>query len=107
MSANRWVRRFFGALLMVVMIGAVPADARPRHRVYVPVAPPPPIVETRIVAPGPGFVWVPGFYTWDGVAYVWVPGRWVRPPRVHAVWVPARWVHDDKLGWFYIAGHWR
>jgi hypothetical protein len=107
MALKRFVRRLFAASLMVVMIGAVCADASTRRRVYVHVAPPPPLVETMLVAPGPGLVWIPGYYTWNGAGYAWVPGRWLPPPRPHAVWVPGRWVHDKKLGWFFIEGHWR
>jgi hypothetical protein len=33
----------------------------------------------------PGFVWVRGYYHWDGVKYVWVPGRW------EAEKTPYRW----------------
>jgi hypothetical protein len=89
------------------MVGlAACASAAPRGRVFVRVGPPAPIVETRVVSPGPAFVWVPGYYAWQRSAYVWVPGRWVRAPRARAVWVPARWVHDRR-GWFFVQGRWR
>jgi hypothetical protein len=94
-------------LLTVLLLGsAACASAAPRGRVYLRVGPPAPIVETRIVAPGPGYVWVPGFYRWERAGYVWVPGRWDRPPRARAVWVPARWVHNRR-GWYVIEGRWR
>ena len=82
------------------------ASAAPRGRVYVRVGPPAPIVERRIVAPGPGFIWIPGYHAWNGRAYGWVPGRWERPPRSRARWVPAKWYHDRR-GWYLIEGHWR
>jgi len=78
----------------------------PRGRVYLRVGPPAPVVERRLVSPGPGFVWIPGFYRVERGAYLWVPGRWDRPPRARAVWVPARWVHD-RGGWYVVEGHWR
>jgi hypothetical protein len=74
--------------------------------VYVLVGPPAPIVETRVIAPGPGYVWVSGYHVWDGRAYVWRPGRWDRAPRASARWVPARWVRD-RHGWYLVEGHWR
>lgn len=74
--------------------------------VVVRVAPPRPLVEPRLAAPGPGYVWTPGYHRWDGHAYVWVPGAWVLPPRPHAVWVPHRWVHRHHQ-WAFVEGHWR
>jgi len=90
----------------IVMVAATAACATPRGRVYVRVAPPAPRVERRIVAPGSGYVWVPGYYMWNDARYVWAPGHWVLPPRPRAVWVPAHWQHD-RHGWFIIEGHWR
>ena len=90
-----------GMLILTTTLGC----AAPRGRVYVRVGPPAPIVERRVVAPGPGYVWVPGYHVWNGAAYVWRPGRWVVPPRRRAVWVPAHW-QRDRHGWFLVEGHW-
>jgi len=68
-------------------------------------APPAPIVETRIAAPGPGFVWIDGYWNWVGARHVWVPGRWV-PPRRGYVWVPHAWVREGR-GWRLHEGYWR
>ncbi|MGH9408590.1 MAG: YXWGXW repeat-containing protein [Vicinamibacterales bacterium] len=75
-------------------------------RVYVRLGPPAPLVETRVVSPGPGYVWVPGYYTWDGRAYAWSRGRWERPPRARARWVKPHWAHDRR-GYYFVEGHWR
>ena len=94
-------------LLTGLLLGsAACATAAPRGRLYLRVGPPAPIVDARIISPGPGYVWVPGLYRWDRAAYVWVPGQWQRPPRARAVWVPARWAHDRR-GWYMVEGHWR
>jgi hypothetical protein len=108
MSGRRTIRTTVSAMLLAAsLVGtAACATAAPRGRVYLRVGPPAPIVETRIVSPGPGYVWIPGAYRWEGRNYVWVPGRWDRTPRARAVWVPARWVHDRR-GWYVIDGHWR
>ena len=74
--------------------------------VVVTVRPPAAIVETRPVAPGAGYVWVPGYHRWDGRAYVWAPGAWQRPPRPHARWVAHHWVHRHG-GWVMVEGRWR
>jgi hypothetical protein len=97
------------AVVMVVSgtIAVSSACAAPRGRIYVRVGPPAPIVETRVVAPGPGYFWLPGFYSWNGSAYAWRPGRWERAPRARAVWVPGRWVREQRRGWYFVEGHWR
>jgi hypothetical protein len=106
MVRNRVGGSLVGAVILAATIGASVACASPRGRIFVRVGPPAPIVETRIVAPGPGYIWIPGYHTWNGAAYVWVPGRWDRPPRPRAYWVPGRWVRERR-GWYYIEGHWR
>ena len=65
-----------------------------------------PLHERRLVAPGRGYVWTPGYQRWDGRAYVWAPGAWVLPPRPRARWVPAHWA-QRRGGWVFIEGHWR
>jgi YXWGXW repeat-containing protein len=42
--------------------------------VTVPATPPPPTTETSVasVSPGPEYVWVQGYYNWDGSRYEWV-----------------------------------
>ena len=109
MRNRRFIKAFANAVILTTTLTAATAcaSAGPRRsRVYVRVGPPAPIVETRVVAPGPGYVWIPGYHTWDGRAYVWRPGHWDRGPRASARWVPARWVHDRR-GWYLVEGHWR
>jgi WXXGXW repeat (2 copies) len=74
--------------------------------IIVNIAPPRPLVETRVAAPGRGYIWTPGYHRWDGRAYVWVPGQWVLPPRPRARWVPAHWARRPR-GWVFVEGHWR
>jgi len=90
------------ALMMLTSLACVSG----RERVYVRVGPPAPVVEARVVAPGPGYVWVPGYYAWNGGAYFWTPGRYVMPPRPRAVWVAPHW-QQERRGWFFVEGHWR
>ena len=108
MEGRRTLRIILSTALLAGSLSmmAACATAAPRGRLYVRVGPPAPIYETRIVSPGPGFVWLPGYYQSEPRGYVWVPGRWERPPRARAQWVPARWVHDRR-GWYVVEGHWR
>ena len=106
MHAYRFLKAITGAVVLSTALTAC-ATAAPRGRVYVRVGPPAPIIETRVVAPGAGYLRIPGYHSWDGRAYVWVPGRWDRGPRANARWVPARWVRDRRHGWYLVEGHWR
>jgi len=101
----RFWKTAIGAVVLSATLGAGAASAA--TRVYVRVAPPPLVVETRVVAPAPGMVWVPGYHRWNGSAYVWVGGVWMRPPHARAVWVPARWVQDRRHGRYVEQGHWK
>ncbi len=103
------MRRLLVVLAGVVLSGSLfagTACASGGGRMYVRVGPPAPVVEARVVAPGAGYAWVPGFYSWNGFAYEWRPGKWMRPPRSRAVWVAGRWVGEPR-GWFWVEGHWR
>ena len=95
-------KRLFVAICGVTLcIGAANAQ------VVVRVGPPPPVIVER---PGralhAGWVWIPGYYRWNGRRYIWVPGRWAAPPRPRAIWIPGRWVPRGG-GWVYINGYWR
>ncbi len=93
-------------LLTCAMAGLMTAGLA-MARVYVRVAPPAPIVETRPPRPGPGYVWTPGYYNWDGSRYVWIGGRWVMPPHRHAHWEAGHWVRHRHNEWYFREGHWR
>jgi hypothetical protein len=106
MDMRRIGRGLLCSLVLAGSLMAGAASAAPRGRVFVRVGPPAPIVEVRTVAPGPRYVWVPGYHAWNGAAYVWAPGRWALPPRARAVWVPSHWV-QERRGWYFVNGHWR
>jgi len=81
-----------------------PADYQ---EVVVPEPPPPPIVEeVYYSAPGPGYVWVNGYWGWYGGRWAWVRGRWAWPPHRRAVWVGGYWERRGGSG-VWISGHWR
>jgi hypothetical protein len=80
----------------------------PPNRVYiggvVRIAPPPVRREYIGVAPGRGYVWIDGYWSWDGYRHVWIAGRW-EAPRPGYVWRPHRW-HRYRDGWHFEEGHW-
>jgi WXXGXW repeat (2 copies) len=100
------MRKLTAALLVTASLFASTACVSASGRVYVRVGPPPPRVEAVLVAPGPRYVWLPGFYRWDGGGYVWMPGRYELPPRARAAWVPPHW-ERHRRGWYVVEGHWR
>jgi len=73
---------------------------------YARTAPPPVRVEARGYAPGPGYVWLDGYWGYRCNSYAWTPGYWARPPRSRSVWEPGRW--ENRGGrYYYRNGRWR
>ena len=81
-------RRLLAAIALCAGLAVPAMEALP---VYVNIAPPAPRVEVKIAAPGPAYVWTPGYYAWRKGAYVWVAGAWVLPPWPRAIWIPGHW----------------
>jgi len=94
------------ALSLAVLCGlAIPLPASAGVFVSISVPPPPLPVYVQPFAPGPDFIWAPGYWAYDYGDYYWVPGTWVRAPAVGLLWTPGYW------GWnngFYVwnAGYW-
>ena len=78
----------------------------PPGEVIVTEDPPAPVYETVGVAPGPGFIWIGGYYHWNGGRWVWYRGHYARPPHPGAAWVGARYEFRGGRR-VYIAGYWR
>lgn len=69
--------------------------------------PPPPAYGPVGYAPGPGYVWVGGYYDLvGGNRWVWRQGRWDRPPHPHDVYVTPYWERHGH-GYRFHQGHWR
>ncbi|HUW39951.1 MAG TPA: YXWGXW repeat-containing protein [Rectinemataceae bacterium] len=58
-----------------------------------PAAMPAPRAQYVPASPGPGYLWAPGYWSWNGDGWVWVYGYWHRP---HFWW-----------GWGWHHRHWR
>ena len=83
-----------------------PSSPPPPAPVIVAEAPPQPPVEMVTVAPGPDFVYSPGYWTWQGT-WVWVPSTWVHRPRPGVVWVSGHWTRHHNGGYIWVGGYWR
>jgi hypothetical protein len=107
------IKSIFASLgLAVAVVLALPATgcvATYGHGGYgleVDVPPPAVRAEVAYASPGPGYIWIDGFWDWGAHDYFWVPGRWDRPPRLGAVWVGPRYDHRGRHH-YYQRGHWR
>lgn len=99
-SILRWV--MLGALLLTFSVASFGQVA---VGISVRIGPPALPVYAQPICPGPGYIWTPGYWSWDDDdGYYWVPGTWVVAP-VGMLWTPGYW------GWgggFYAwhAGYW-
>jgi hypothetical protein len=79
----------------------------PQEPEYVMVseAPPPVVVELRPPAPSDSYIWIDGYWNWNG-RYVWERGHWSVPPRERAAWVAPHY-ESHAQGYRYAPGHWK
>jgi hypothetical protein len=102
------------ALAMVASLGgfaaprAIAAPAPPQIGVVVAFGPPALPVYSQPPLPGPGHMWVPGYWAWDPYyGYFWVPGTWVLAPFPGALWTPGYWWWSDADdGYLWAPGYW-
>jgi hypothetical protein len=82
-------------------------DAPQRDSIISVEVPPPPLpIYEQPIIPGPGYLWVPGYWGWtDDFGYYWVPGTWVLAPEPGLLWTPAYWAWNDGEYLFY-PGYW-
>lgn len=73
--------------------------------ISVRIGPPALPVYAQPIAPGPGYLWTPGYWGWnDDGGYYWVPGTWVVAP-VGLLWTPGYWGFAGGFyGWH--GGYW-
>jgi WXXGXW repeat (2 copies) len=92
-------------LAAALPLAAPPAVAQVAIGVSVTVAPPPLPLYAQPVIPGPGYVWVPGYWAWGPYGYYWVPGTWVQPPAPGLLWTPGYWAWLNGA-YVWHAGYW-
>src|SRR6516162_3367236 len=89
-----------GAAIGAIVGGATGAA------IAVDIAPPPLPVYDQPPIPAPGYIWTPGYLTWDDdTGYYWVPGTWVLPPEPELLWTPGYWGWNDGIYAFH-EGYW-
>ncbi|WP_345796550.1 hypothetical protein [Castellaniella sp. MT123] len=99
-------------LALMAALAAIPgltlpviANADVRIGVGIGIAPPALPVYAQPVAPGPGYIWTPGYWAWGPNGYYWVNGTWLMPPTVGMLWTPGWWGWEDGL-YYWHAGYW-
>jgi hypothetical protein len=99
-------RPFFPVLLaLAVIAGPCLAWAQPVVSLSVGIAPPPLPVYAQPPIPGPGYIWIPGYWAWGPYGYYWVPGTWVLPPGPGLLWTPGYWAGTGVIYQWH-PGYW-
>jgi len=92
MNRNRAIRWLVFAALMLSLSAASFGEVF--VGISVRFGPPAIPIYAQPICPGPGYLWVPGYWAWSDLdGYYWVPGTWVIAP-VGMLWTPGYW------GWY-------
>jgi hypothetical protein len=92
-------------LVLALLLSAIPASSFAGVFISVNFAPPVLPVYEQPLCPGPGLMWVPGYWAYGEDGYYWVPGAWVPAPYVGALWTPGYWGWSGGLFIFH-PGYW-
>ncbi|MGH8312098.1 MAG: YXWGXW repeat-containing protein [Gammaproteobacteria bacterium] len=99
-------------LLLVAALSSAPlllapgtASAQTSVAISVRIGPPPLPAYPQPFAPGPGYIWTPGYWAWGPYGYYWVPGTWVLAPRIGFLWTPGYWGWRGEMYWWH-PGYW-
>src|SRR5579859_1115745 len=98
------MRHLIRALACTLVLAALPALSQAAFFISVNIAPPALPVYELPPEPGPGYIWAPGYWAWDGAEYYWVPGTWVLAP-VGMLWTPGFWGWDEGV-YIWHEGYW-
>src|SRR5260370_13024624 len=101
------IARFICSLLLAVGLLAIPVQTPAQVAVGISVRIGPPVlpIYAQPICPGPGYIWVPGYWAYGPDGYFWVPGTWVFPPEVGLLWTPGYWGYEDAFYAWY-PGYW-
>ena len=112
----RPMRLLFCASAAAFILGAAPpggfafvaqAHAQAGVVLTASVAPPALPVYVQPPIPGPGYLWIPGYWAYDGTEWYWVPGYWSMPAAADLYWTPGYWTWNDADNdYVFNAGYW-
>src|SRR5260370_10432365 len=108
MNFAKGIRAVVNALAIVPGF-ALPHAASAQVSIGISVGFAPPLlpVYAQPICPGEGYIWTPGYWSWDpdDEDYYWVPGTWVLAPEVGLLWTPSYWAWGGTAFVFY-EGYW-
>jgi hypothetical protein len=95
------------SLSLALMVLAMSSASMGQFRAAITFGPPALPVYEQPVCPGDGYIWTPGYWSWDDDAgdYYWVPGTWVLAPEVGFLWTPGWWGWGGEAFIFH-EGYW-
>lgn len=100
--------KLFTIGMFALSIGLSKADAQISIGVSFRIGSPPPAIPvyTQPECPVDGYMWTPGYWSYEGGGYYWVPGQWVAPPAPGMLWTPGYWGYDDAGFYVFHSGYW-
>jgi hypothetical protein len=103
MLSKSWRLSIVPALLLMLL----PAFSSAQVSISVNIAPPELPVYDQPPLPGDGYLWTPGYWSWDDDIqdYYWVPGTWVEAPQPDYLWTPGYWAADGAV-FLWHGGYW-
>jgi hypothetical protein len=96
-------KSLLGSILASSLV--IPASGQVSFGVTIGAPPPPLRYEAPPPMPGPGYVWVDGYWVPEGGRWVWRHGEWRRPPYAGAYWAHPHYDHYPD-GWHVHDGYW-
>ena len=67
---------------------------------------PPPAADNIPPSPAPNALWIPGYWSYDGVRYGWMAGHWEIPPPNARTYMAAHWENQGN-GYAFVQGYWQ
>jgi hypothetical protein len=95
----------FSALLLSILLLAMPAASFGQFALSVTLAPPEIPVYEQPICPTDGYLWTPGYWGYGDDGYYWVSGDWIQPPEVGFLWTPGYWGWGGNAYAFH-EGYW-
>lgn len=100
------IRIRIAVVLLALLLGFT-ARSNAQFGISVSFGPPALPVYVQPPCPGDGYMWTPGYWSWDNDYgdYYWVPGTWVMAPEPGYLWTPPWWGWENGEYLFH-DGYW-
>ncbi len=104
---NKMQKALRAAFFVGILATAAPSFAQVYFNFGIRLGPPQPLQQVIAPCPQVGWVWIPGYWSWNPGFdnYYWVRGYWTPPPSPYAQWIAPRW---EQMGgrWLFSRGYW-